>query len=178
MAEAVVEADAGEDVREGDGVRGGADPDADGVVWVDATPFRAHLAHVMAVGDMTVDVVAAMTGVPLRAARHLLHGRGGRPVRRISADNGRRLLRVTSFDARTVRQRLVSCRGVVQQLREMEETGRTLAEVAARAGIDLDLLRDLTERRRDVCSPLIAAQVAALHTALDVGDDLSYPLAS
>lgn len=176
MAEAVSEADAGGDARED--ARGVADPGAEGVVWVDATPFRAHLAHVMAVGNMTVDVVAAMTGVPLRAARHLLHGRAGRPVRRISAETGRRLLRVTSFDARTVRQRLVSSRGTVHQLREMEETGRTLAEIAARAGIDLDLLREFSELRRDVCSPLIAAQVAAVHTALEVGDDLGCPLAS
>ena len=99
-------------------------------------------------------------------------------VRRISAETGRRLLRVTSFDARTVRQRLVSSRGTVHQLREMEETGRTLAEIAARAGIDLDLLREFSELRRDVCSPLIAAQVAAVHTALEVGDDLGCPLAS
>lgn len=145
--------------------------DGDGVVWVDAAPFRAHLAHVMAVGDMSVDVVAAMTGVSLRAARHLLRGRGGRPVRRISAETGRRLLRITSFDARTVRQRLVSSRGAVMQLGEIRTTGLPLIEVARRSGIDEDLLVELVEGRRDVCSPLLAAQVAALHTALDAGPD-------
>ncbi len=152
--------------------------DPDGVVWVDAAPFRAHLAHVMAVGDMTVDVVAAMAGVSVPAARHLLRGRRGRPVRQISAKTGRRLLRITSFDARTVRQRLISARGAVHQLREIEATGLTLAQVAARAGVDLDLLLELTERRRDVCSPLIAAQLTVVHTALVVGDDVGYPLAS
>ena len=152
--------------------------DVEGVVWVDAAPFRAHLAHVMAAGDMSVDVVAAMTGVSLRAARHLLRGRGGRPVRQISANTGRRLLRITSFDARTVRQRLISAHGAVHQLREIEATGLTLANVAARAGVDLELLRELTEQRREVCSPLIAAQVAAVHTVLVLGDDAGYPLAS
>lgn len=155
-----------------------SEPDAEGVVWVDAAPFRAHLRHVMRVGEMSVEVVAAMTGVPVRAARHLLHGRRGRPARQISAETGRRLLRVTSFDARTVRQRLVSARGVAQQLGEIQRSGHPLTEVAAQTGIDLELLRELIEGRREVCSPLIAAQVTAVHIALDLGDDLGCPLAS
>lgn len=144
---------------------------AEAVVWVDAAPFRAHLAHVMAVGDMSVDVVAAMAGVSSRAARHLLRGRGGRPVRRISAATGRRLLQITSCDARTVRQRLIPARGALRLLGEIRATGLGLGEVARRTTIDEDLLVELVEGRRDVCSPLLAAQLAAVHIALDAGPE-------
>ncbi len=155
-----------------------ASADPDGVVWVDAVPFRAHLAHIMAVGRMSVAEVAAMTGVPVGAARRLLFGHGGRPVRRISADTARRLLRVTSWDARTVRRRSVSARGTVHQLRQILAAGLPLAEAAARSGVSGDVLLELLQRRRDTCSPLVAARVAAVQNAVGIGEDSGCPLAS
>lgn len=145
--------------------------------WVDAAPFRAHLRHVMAVGDMSVEVVAELTGVPLRAAQHLLLGRAGRAVRRISADTGRRLLRLTSADARTARWRLVPARGTLLRLEELLAGGLTVVEIAQRTGIDHDTLRDLANGRSDACSTLVAGQIGALHGAQEARYDLIYSLA-
>jgi hypothetical protein len=153
-------------------VREGAGP------WVDAAPFRAHLRHVMAVGDMSVEVVAELTGIPPRAARHLLEGRAGRAVRRISADTARRLLRVTSADARTVGCRLVSARITVARLQELVAAGHDVGDLARQISIDTDTVRDLAEGRRDTCSPLVAARVGAVHAARDARYDLIYSLAS
>ena len=51
-------------------------------MWVDATPFRAHLGQLLATG-LTEPVIARLAGVSVRAVEHLAHGRRGRPVRRI-----------------------------------------------------------------------------------------------
>lgn len=146
--------------------------------WVDAAPFRAHLRHVMAVGDMSVEVVAQLAGIGPRAARHLLHGRAGRPIRRINANTARRLLQVTSADARTAGRRLVSARATAERLRGLVAAGHTLAELAGQVEADPQMLRDLAERRRNVCTPLLAARLAALEAALAARDDLIYSLAS
>ena len=149
----------------------------DGVVWVDAAPFRAQLAHTMAVGDMSVEVVAAMTGISSQSARRLLHGRGGRPVRRISAETGRRLLRISSVEARTVRQRTVPARGAAGRLCELLASGLTVAELAARTGIEESQLRAIAGGRRATCSPLTDAQITVAHRERDLsGDDLVRPL--
>ena len=131
--------------------------------WVDAAPFRAHLRHVMAVGDMGVDVVAALTGIPTRAARHLLNGRGGRPVRRISPDTARRLLRVTSADARWAGQRLVPAPATAARLNDLLAAGHSLDELAVEVHIAAAELLALAEGRRDACTPLVEARLAALH---------------
>jgi hypothetical protein len=147
-------------------------------LWVDAAPFRAHLRHVMAVGDLSIEVVAALTGINPRAAAHLLDGRAGRPVRRISADVGRRLLQLTSFDARTVRWRLVPARMTRARLRELVAEGHGIDELASRTGVDGQTLRELLDRQRDACTSLVAARVGALHAALEARYDLIYSLAS
>ena len=146
--------------------------------WVDAAPFRAHLCHVMAVGDMSVEVVAHLAGIGPRAARHLLHGRAGRPIRRISAHTARRLLQVTSADARTAGRRLVSARVTAARLRELLAAGHPVVGLAEQVGVDPNLLRELAEGQRSVCTPLLAARLGALQAALAARDDLIYSLAS
>ena len=155
-------------VSSGDGGEIGS-PEGDGVVWVEAAPFRAQLAHTMAVGDMSVEEVAAMTGVPARAARRLLHGRSGRPVRRISAEMGRRLLRLSSADARTVRQRSVPARGAAGRLRDLLASGLTMSELAARTGVAASRLSAVAGGHLATCSPLIDAQIAVVHREQDLG---------
>jgi hypothetical protein len=159
----------------------GADEGAHGsgaVGWVDAAPFRAQLIHLMSAGDLSVEVVAVLTGISVRGARHLLSGRAGRPVRRISVVTGRRLLRVSGQQARTVRQRQVCARGAAHQLRELTGAGVPLSELARHCGVAESLLAELAADRLPLCSTLLAAQVFAAHSALDVGDEVGYPLAS
>ena len=146
--------------------------------WIDAAPFRAHLRHVMAVGDISVEVVAALAGISARAARHLLNGRGGRPVRRISPDTARRLLRVTSADARWAGQRLVPAPATAARLKDLLAAGHSLDELAGEVRVAADELFALAEGRRDACTPLVAARLAALHAAVDARYDLIHSLAS
>ena len=66
--------------------------------WVDAAPFRAQLRYLMASTSLSAEEVAAAAGISARLADHLLHGRNGRALRRVSPETGRRLLRL-SVDA-------------------------------------------------------------------------------
>ena len=63
--------------------------------WVDAAPFRAQLRYLMASTSLSAEEVAAAVGISARLAERLLHGRNGRPLRRVSPDTGRRLLRLS-----------------------------------------------------------------------------------
>ena len=99
------------------------DPEQEGV-WVDATPFRAHLMHLLATG-LTEPVIARLAGVSVRSVDHLAHGRRGRPVRRICGDTGRRLLRITTVEARAIRFRPVPVRPSRYRLRAMVAAGWT-----------------------------------------------------
>ena len=73
-------------------------------LWVDAGPFRALLRHLMAVGAMTSDEIAALAGIPARLADRLLNGRNGRPLQRICPVTAARLLLVSEWSVRTARR--------------------------------------------------------------------------
>jgi hypothetical protein len=143
--------------------------------WVDAGPFRAHLRHVMAVGDLTVEDVAQLTGIGAHAARALLHGRKGRPVRRVSAAIGRRLLRLTSADARAAGCRLTPAAAIVTFVYDLLRAGHTVAELAWRLGISADILCDLIEGRTRVCTVRVAARIGSAHAAWEAGRDVWRP---
>lgn len=59
--------------------------------WVEAAPFRAHLRHLMEASGQPWQVVAKVARISLPDAHRLLHGRHGRPVRRISPQTASRL---------------------------------------------------------------------------------------
>ena len=71
--------------------------------WVDAAPFRAQLRYLMASTSLSAEEVAAAVGIPARLAERLLRGRNGRPLRRVSPETGRRLLRVSIAQLRSSR---------------------------------------------------------------------------
>jgi hypothetical protein len=71
-----------------------AAPDGSGF-WVDAAPFRAQLRYLMASASLSAEEVAAAAGISARLAHRLLHGRNGRPLRRVSPDTGRRLIQLS-----------------------------------------------------------------------------------
>jgi hypothetical protein len=68
--------------------------------WIEAAPFRAHVAHVMAAGRLSQESVAAMAGVAPKVIARLLQDGPGQPVRVIREDLGRRLLEIRSPKAR------------------------------------------------------------------------------
>ena len=72
--------------------------------WVDAAPFRAQLRYLMASISLSAEEVAAAVGISARLAQHLLHGRNGRALRRVSHETGRRLLLLSVDQIRPRRQ--------------------------------------------------------------------------
>jgi hypothetical protein len=74
--------------------------------WIEAAPFRAHVAHLMAAGRLSQESVAAMAGVSPRVIARLLQDGPGQPVQVIRADLGRRLLEIRSPRAGSSRIRL------------------------------------------------------------------------
>ncbi len=73
--------------------------------WVDAAPFRALLRHLMAIGSMSSDEIAALAGLPFQLADHLLNGRNGRPLLRICPLTATRLLMIPEPAVRAARSR-------------------------------------------------------------------------
>jgi hypothetical protein len=128
--------------------------------WVDAAPFRAHVRHLMTAGRLDLDEVAVVLGLPTRTVRHLLHGRAGRPVRRISPWTARRLLLVRAAHVRHLRSTLTPADGARRALDRLAAGGWSTGDVAAARGLDVGDLDGLADATR--CSRLVAVRVVAL----------------
>ncbi len=131
-------------------------------VWVDATPFRAHVGQLLATG-LTEPVLARLTGVSVRAIEHLAHGRRGRPVRRICGDTARRLLRITTLEAKALRFRPVPVRPSRYRLRAMAEAGWTEQRLADDIGLCIRDVQQVVGRGSATCSQLTALKIAAAY---------------
>jgi hypothetical protein len=135
---------------------------AAGSLWVEAGPFRAHLRHVMAVGNLTATEVATLAGVSPRMATSLLSGRGGRPVRRISPDSARALLRVSAADARALRDRQVPAAESRLRLRRLLGRGGDAVALADQLGATTETLGTLAAETTGWCSALLALRLLTL----------------
>jgi hypothetical protein len=142
--------------------------------WVDAGPFRAHLRHVMGVGDLSATEVATLAGVPPRLAVSLAEGRAGRPVRKISPATARALLQVTAADARGLRSRQVPAAESRRRLRRLRRQGAGLPELATGLGVGADELTRLAAPGTSWCSALLALRLLTL-TRVTAGDDADAP---
>ena len=138
--------------------------------WVEAGPFRAHLRHVMAVGDLSATDVATLAGVSPRMATSLLHGRGGRPVRRISPDIARSLLRITAADARAVRTRQVPAEESRLRLRRLLVREQDAAGLAEQLGVTTEAVSALAVGTGGWCSALLALRLLALARTATSGE--------
>jgi plasmid maintenance system antidote protein VapI len=145
--------------------------------WVEAGPFRAHLRHVMAVGDLTATEVATLAGVSPRMAASLLAGRSGRAVRRISPDTARALLRVTAADARAVRARQVPAEESRLRLRRLLARGTDAADLADQLGVTAEAVSTLAAATSRSCSALLALRLLALVRAATAGEPTAQPAA-
>jgi len=147
--------------------------------WVEAAPFRAHLRHLMAAGDLTAEEVALLAGLPPRFARSLLQGRRGRPLRRISPEQASRLLRLNPDDLTRVTRRRVVAALVVRPVRQLEAAGWAQDEIAGRLGLSCADLSDLLVGRLGACPQIVAVRAAAAAALLSedpYGDDDDLPL--
>jgi hypothetical protein len=136
------------------------DPEEGG--WVDATPFRAHLSHLLAAG-LTEPVIARLVGISERTVEHLAHGRAGRPLRRVCADTGRRLLRITTLEARAIRFRPVPARPSRHRLRAMVRAGWTAQVLADDIGLSIRDVEQVLGRGSATCPQLVALKITAAY---------------
>ena len=130
--------------------------------WVDAGPFRAHLQHLMAIGDLSTQEVATLAGVSWRGADALLLGRSGRPVRRISRETAVALLNVHAEHAEALRSCHVPATESRLRLRQLLATGSTVAGLAERLGVVRSTLDDLADGSLIWCPGLLALRLVVL----------------
>lgn len=132
--------------------------------WVEAGPFRAHLRHLMAVGGLSADEVAAVAGLPPRNVHHLLNGRSGRWQRRISPGTAARLLEVSTSDVASLRWCLTPVEPAREACAQLRAAGWVDEEVAARARLSLAELAALGHEAR--CSRLLTVRLVSLARGL------------
>jgi AraC-like DNA-binding protein len=131
--------------------------------WVDAAPFRAHVAHLMAAGALSMEAVALLAGVRTRAVARLMAGRDtGRQVpRRINAELARLLLAVRCSDVRALRCRVIGAQTVIARSRLLRSAGWSESRLAAALGVDRSSLAGLLEGSATTCTALVALRAAA-----------------
>jgi len=137
--------------------------------WVDAAPFRAHLRHLMAVGDMSSSMVAVLAGVSPGAAHRLLNGRRGRAMRRISPVTAAKLFQVTPQLTRNARRHPVPAGDTAVRLRRLRTAGWSDGELADAVGLPLSSLLILVGGAEATCSLWTALRVTAEEVALPPG---------
>lgn len=129
--------------------------------WVAAAPFRAHAHNLMGIGGLTVDDLAALTGLTAALLQHLLHGRDGRPLRRVSPETARRLWRVTQTDVHALPERSISTVLAREPYERLRESGWPDEVIARRVGVQLSQLADLRMPDRQ-CSLLLGVRLTAV----------------
>ena len=143
-----------------------ADSDDVGDQWVDAGPFRAQLRYLMASGSLSVDDVAAVAGISARLADRLLHGRNGRPVRRISPETARRLIQVSDQHMQALRRIMVPAAPARVQLGRLHRAGWEDSAIAERVRFAAPELVELASGA-DTCSLLLTVRLTAAARAED-----------
>ena len=137
-----------------------------GEQWVDARPFRAQLRFLMASGSLTVDDVAAVAGISARLADRLLHGRDGRPLRRISPDTARRLIQISDQQVQALRRIVVPAAPARLQLRRLHRAGLEEPAIAERVRVAVPQLVELASGA-ETCSLLLTVRLTAAARAED-----------
>jgi hypothetical protein len=146
-------------------------------VWVDAIPFRAHVRQLLATG-LSEPVIARLAGISVRAVTHLAHGRLGRPVRRVCADTGRRLLRITTAEAKALRFRPVPVRASRYRLRAMTRAGWSRQGLVDDVGLGIRDIQQVLGPGSATCSQLTALKIAAAYERWQADQELPDLLAS
>ena len=131
--------------------------------WVDAAPFRAHVAHLMAAEDLSIGTLALLAGVQPKTLARLMAGRdSGLPVvRKISQEMASQLLQVRGSDARGLRCRWVAAEAVTRRLRILQQAGWSESRLAVALGVDRRSLTALLDGNSPRCTALVALRAAA-----------------
>lgn len=135
--------------------------------WVDAEPFRAHLAHVSVASGLPWPVIALHAGVSVRLADVLLHGRDGRRVRRIAPRDAAALLRTSVESALGLRRTWVAGEPTANRLATLLGAGMALGVLAARIGCPPAEVEAVVARPEQRVSLEFALRVRMVREAVD-----------
>ena len=124
-----------------------------------AAPFRAHLWSVVGLTGVHWRVVALRAGVSPALVRHLLFGRDGRSVKRISHGSALRLSGLDHEDIMELHHRLVSAGPTVRRYERLRKQGHTASELAVVYQVDRAALESLPHATK--CSALTELVVLA-----------------
>lgn len=105
--------------------------------WVTAAPFRAHLRHLLNETGLPWRVVAGEAGLPDRVVRNLLHGREGRPLRRIAPHYARRLLRLEAHQLSNALRELVPASAAHAAAHRLLGSAWSAADIAVTAEVTI-----------------------------------------
>lgn len=137
--------------------------------WIDARPFRAHLLHLSECTGFDWQTVALVAKIPPTVADRLLHGRAGRPVRRINPDMAWRLYEITPHHLQKVRERRVPAGHTRTLLTQLLDHGWPLADIASLLEVPADTVTAVVERQTRRIPKLLALRTQVVHaSALDV----------
>ena len=113
--------------------------------WVPAAPARCHLWYVIGATGVPWPALAVHAGVSVQSVRHLLFGRLGRSVRRISPTAARRLLALTVPDVLSLRYRRVPAEPTIRRLALLRRWGCDTSAFEAHLGPDARSCTQLIE---------------------------------
>ncbi len=135
--------------------------------WVAAAPFRAHLRHLVDATGLPWQVIVVAADVSLSLGDHLLHGRNGRPLKRIARPQAARLLGVTEASARAMSRAWVSSRPAERLVAHLVGRGWSAEAIADAAGVDRMTVQALAAGTAEHVPSLADARLRALLASLD-----------
>lgn len=149
--------------------------------WVLAAPFRSHLRWLIDSTGVPWRVIALQAAMPAHQIRHLLLGRGGRPVRRLHRNCAARILAVTPQQVQSLHTTIVPAAAAAARVRRLLSAGVGLEATAAFLGLTLDETRGLAAGRLRTCRRITELRATAACEARQLRYDcepIDRPIAS
>lgn len=130
--------------------------------WVEAEPFRAHLHHLAETTGVPWQLLALHAGISLALADHLMNGRRGRHVRRLSKASASHIIAVSAQDAATLGTVWVRATLARRRANALIRLGWPRATLAPALGIAPAELDSLLAGRTEWVTRLLDLQAAWL----------------
>jgi hypothetical protein len=127
--------------------------------WVQAAPFRAHLEAVAFESKIPWPALALAAGVSTELARHLLFGRNGRPISKITSQCGIRLLGLNTATAKGLRNSYVPSQPTQNRVKQLLSQEASIPQLAAWCELPLAEFTAMLEAPR--CSRYLELMIKA-----------------
>jgi hypothetical protein len=139
--------------------------------WVEAAPFRAWVWYLMSGGRVGTADIAALAGISPCVLDHLLHGRRGRPMRRISPATASALLLVTAPQVADLVHGRAPASLLRRQLVRLRRAGCSESAIQRAAQLGPEELASLA-RSEAACPLLVLVRLSALVRTHDPDETL------